>query len=91
MGTYFQDEVQNNFRPDFGFDSPKRTKKECANPLFHDKKLHRVAIMKDYHVGAKGDVEENGLSGWIAKKACTSCGKQFQWGGFYSDKKETVL
>jgi hypothetical protein len=52
MGQFFVD----NIKPDFGWHSPKRTKKECANPDFADHKLHRVAIMKDEHWGAKGIV-----------------------------------
>ena len=83
---YFKDDIQNNFKADFGFDAPHRTTKECSNPVFADHQLHRIAMRKDYHVGSKGDSDEGGISGWVAKRVCTGCGREFK-GGFYSDTK----
>ena len=75
------------FKADFGFDKPLKTVAECQNPEFADKHLHRLAIMKDFHVGSKGDVDENGVSGWISKKVCTGCGRVFtkNHSSFYQD------
>lgn len=86
--AYFNSEKQNNFKADFGFALPKRTKRKCVNPTFADNYLHRIAYMKDYHVGSKGDIEENGLKGWVAKKICTSCNREFGT-VFFADKKQT--
>lgn len=36
-----------DFKADFGFSEPIRTKTECSNPEFHDRKLHRAAINCD--------------------------------------------
>lgn len=86
--NYFSTQEQNEFKADFGFDEPISTKKECANPVFYDKTLHRVAIMKDFHCGSKGDIDENGVAGWVSKSICTGCGKVFKnKAGFYIDKK----
>ncbi len=76
----------NNITPDFGWDSPKRTKAECSNPEFIDKHLHRVAIMKDEHWGAKGDRDEGGIPGWTAVLVCNGCGRKFKHRGFYAEK-----
>ena len=84
--TFFKNEIQDNFKADFGFDAPHRTKSECANPVFADHTLHRIAIMKKEHFGSVGDRDENGLSGWVTKRVCTGCGKTFKGGGFYADK-----
>lgn len=84
---YFNSEFQNNFKADFGFASPKRTKKKCISPTFADHHLHRIAYMKDYHVGSKGDIEENGLEGWVSKMICTSCNREFGK-VFFADKKQ---
>ena len=43
-------------------------------------------MMKDYHVGSKGDIDKGGISGWVAKRVCTGCSREFK-GGFYSDAK----
>jgi hypothetical protein len=86
---YFNNEVQDNFKADFGFSAPHRTKKPCSNPVFADKTLHRLAIMKDFHLGHKGDVEENGLPGWVAKFVCTGCGKQYKQKVFFRDKQSS--
>ena len=74
----FKDELQNNFKSDFGFDAPHRTKKECSNPVFADHFLHRIALMKDEHFGSKGDRDENGIKGWVSKSICTGCGKEYK-------------
>ncbi len=80
-----------DFKADFGFGEPIRTKAECSNPEFHDHKLHRVAIMKDEHFGSKGDRDEGGVAGWTSKLVCVGCGMEFQGqNGFYLDKKEQV-
>jgi len=84
--NYFNDDIQNNYVADFGFDAPHRRKTSCKNPVFADHTLHRIAIMKEEHFGSKGDRDENGLSGWVAKRVCTGCGKIFKGGGFYPDK-----
>lgn len=80
-----------DFKADFGFHEPLRTKTECSNPEFHDRNLHRVAIMKDEHFGSKGDRDEGGVAGWTSKLVCVGCGKELQGqNGFYLDKKEQV-
>lgn len=76
-----------DFKSDFGFATPYSTKAECANPVFADRNLHRLAIMKDEHIGSKGDRDENGLPGWVAKFVCTGCGKEFKGKVFYPDGK----
>jgi hypothetical protein len=86
---YFKSEVQNNFKSDFGFDAPYTTKSKCKNPVFADPYKHRLAIMKEEHFGGKGDMDENGLPGWVAKFVCTGCGKEYKKSrkGFYVDKR----
>lgn len=79
------------FQSDFGFKPPIRTKKECRNPEFHDRNLHRVAIMKDEHFGSKGDRDEGGIAGWTSKLVCVGCGLEFQGrNGFYIDKQKDI-
>ena len=73
----FTDDIQNNFEADFGF-TQHRTKALCKNPVFSDKKLHRIAIMKDFHIGSPGDIDECGIPGWVTKFVCTGCGKRFR-------------
>lgn len=87
--NHFNNEIQDNFVSDFGFDSPKRTKKECSNPVFSDKHLHRLAIMKHEHFGSLGDSDEGGIPGWVTKTICTGCGKEFNKKQriFYLDNK----
>ena len=68
---------QLDFVPDFWIEGTHLTKTKCANPPYADHYKHRIAIMKAFHVGSKGDVDENGMSGWIAKRICTGCGKEF--------------
>jgi len=88
---YFNNELQDEFKADFGFNSPHRTKAECKNPVFADKHLHRIAIMKKEHFGSKGDRDEGGLPGWTAEYVCTGCGKKYKINKnktvFYADKK----
>lgn len=74
---YFENEVQDNFKADFGFDSPHRTKAKCKNPVFADHHLHRIALMKHEHFGSKGDRDEGGTPGWVSKFVCTGCGKSY--------------
>jgi hypothetical protein len=74
-----------NFKSDYGFGEPIKTKKECNNPEFANHNLHRVAIMKDYHIGSKGDIDEGGLPGFVSKKVCVGCGMEFKGIGFYPD------
>jgi hypothetical protein len=76
MANYFN-ETQNNFKADFGFSSPHRTKAKCKNPVFADSHLHRIALMKSEHFGSKGDRDENGMPGWVSKYTCTGCGKHY--------------
>ena len=68
-----------------GFDAPHRTKTVCANPVFADHNLHRIAIMKKEHFGSPGDRDEGGIPGWVASRICTGCGKEFKNKGFYVD------
>lgn len=75
--SYFNNGNQDNFKADFGFDSPHRTKTKCKSPVFADNYLHRIALMKHEHFGSKGDRDENGIKGWISKNVCTGCGKSF--------------
>jgi len=75
---YFKNDVQDNFKSDFGFSAPHQTKTKCSNPVFAYPYLHRIAIMKDEHFGSKGDRDENGIPGWVTKSVCTGCGKEFK-------------
>jgi hypothetical protein len=86
---YFNNETQDNFKADFGFDTPHRTKTKCSNPVFADHYLHRLAIMKHEHFGSKGDKDEGGVAGWVAKTICTGCGKEYKKNkrGFHLDKR----
>lgn len=88
---YFNNKIQDEFKADFGFNPPHRTKAECKNPVFANKHLHRIAIMKDEHFGSKGDRDEGGVPGWVAKFVCTGCGKSYKINGtksaFYVDAK----
>ena len=88
---YFNNEKQDNFKADFGFHPPHRTKGKCKQPVFADNNLHRIAIMKDYHVGSKGDVDEGSIPGWVSKFVCTGCGKSYKIdkkkGYFHADKR----
>jgi hypothetical protein len=78
------------FTPDFWFAEPHKTKTICNNPEFAEKHLHRIAVMKDYHLGSTGDVDENGLKGWVVKGICVGCGKKFKkFNGFVADKQNT--
>ncbi len=79
---------QANYKADFGFDAPRKTKTKCSNPVFADPHFHRIAVMKDFHVGHKGDIDEGGAPGWVSKSICTGCGRVFKDKGFYSDKPE---
>lgn len=92
---YFNNKTQNDFVADFGFMSPHRTKAQCKNPVFMDKYLHRIAIMKDEHFGNKGDRDENGVAGWTSKFICTGCGKRYKInkyrGYFHLDINEAIL
>jgi hypothetical protein len=81
-----KEENMKEFKPDFGFAIPNRTKKECPSPEFSDHKLHRVAIMKLEHFGSVGDRDEGGIPGWATKGVCVGCGKTFKHiTGFYID------
>jgi len=75
--NYWDNEKQNNFKADYGFASPHRTKTKCKQPVFADHYLHRIAIMKDEHFGNKGDRDINGLPGYVSKFICTGCGKKY--------------
>ena len=75
--NYWKNDVQNNFKADFGFDAPHETKIECSNPVFKTRFLHRIALMKDEHFGSVGDRDEGGVPGWRFKRICTGCGKEF--------------
>mgnify|MGYP003537896506 CR=1 FL=1 len=74
---YFNNEVQDNFKADFGFSSPHKTKSKCSNPVFADHHLHRIAIMKVEHFGSIGDRDSGGVKGWTVKFVCTGCGKNY--------------
>jgi len=91
---YFDNKKQNEFKADYGFMAPHRTKTECKSPVFACKKLHRIAIMRDEHFGSKGDRDENGTPGWTSKFICTGCGKRFTINQiksfFHPDKKPTT-
>lgn len=88
--AYFCNDAQNNFKSDYGFEAPHRTITKCKSPVFADERLHRIAIMKNYHIGSKGDIDENGVKGYISKFVCTGCGKAFKINGlkgyFHPDK-----
>jgi hypothetical protein len=75
----------NEFKADFGFEPPHRTKKECARPEFSDHNLHRVAVMKKEHFGNNGD-RDGGLPGWTTKLVCVGCGREFKHNFFYPEK-----
>ena len=86
---YFNNETQHKFKADFGFDAPHQTKSKCSNPVFADHHAHRLAIMKHEHFGSKGDRDESGAAGWVAKAICTGCGKEYKKSqrGFYLDEQ----
>jgi hypothetical protein len=66
------DEMEKNqkFVPDYGYTAPKRTRKECENPAFMDKNLHRVGYFKTaYH--------EDAMAGYSAVAKCVNCGIEF--------------
>lgn len=90
--NYFNDPVQNEFKADFRFHAPHQTPTPCKKPVFTAKYMHRIAEMKDYHLGSPGDIDEGGLPGWVSKFICTGCGKKFkinkERGFFYPDKKD---
>lgn len=71
-----------DFKPDFGFSAPYRAKFKAENPVFSDPYLHRIAIMKDFHVGSVGDIDEHGTPGWASKYVCTCCNKEHNINGF---------
>ena len=73
------DTKRSDFKPDFGYKQAK-TKKECTNPEFHNKNIHRIAVMKKEHFGC-------GLPGWTAYGICMGCGKKFTVNGFYIDSE----
>lgn len=92
--NYFNNEKQDNFKADFGFMAPHKTKAKCKCPVFANHCLHRIAIMKDYHIGSKGDIEKTGLPGWVSKFICTGCGKRYtinkQKGYFHPDSQNSA-
>lgn len=58
--------------PEFGYSAPKRTKKECENPAFSDKRIHRMGIFAlEYH--------SDGLTGYSVCNKCVNCGKRFKF------------
>jgi len=75
--SYFNNEKQDNFKADFWFAEPHRTKKKCSNPVFADHYVHRLAIMKHEHFGSTGDRDEGGVAGWVVKHICTGCEKEY--------------
>lgn len=77
-----------DFKPDFGYKQSK-SKKECSDPEFHNKNIHRIAVMKKEHFGSKGDRDERGLPGWTAYGICMGCGKKFTVYAFYPDSEVT--
>lgn len=75
--SYFKNKKQAEYKADFGFSAPHKTTTPCSNPVFLDPYYHRIAIMKVEHFGSKGDREESGAPGWVAKSVCTGCGKEY--------------
>ena len=73
--------MSNQVESDFGF-TQVRTRRECSNPVFADHKLHRVAILKDFHLGNVGDKDPHGVPGWVSKFVCTGCGRVLKVNGF---------
>lgn len=72
--------------PDFGYISPKRTKKECSNPEFADKHFHRVGLFKKEYLPDE-------MTGWVSEARCVSCGKVFKGSGthfFHPGKAEST-
>jgi hypothetical protein len=74
-------EYHDTFKSDFGFTGPVRGG-ICKIPAFADLRLHRIALMKDKHIGSTGDCDEVGTPGWISKYVCVGCGKKFKVNGF---------
>lgn len=87
----FNNKEQDEFKADYGFLSPHKTKADCKKPVFLQKNLHRIAVMKDFHIGSKGDIDEGGVPGYVSKLVCTGCGKRYTVAGnksyFHSDIK----
>lgn len=63
--------------PDFGYTSPKKTKKQCTNPEFKDKYFHRIAVMK------KKLYTDGLMPGWTILGICCGCGRKFKLSGFH--------
>jgi len=62
------------YYPHFGYDRPRRTKKECEFPAFYDKNAHRTGIFAvEYH--------EEGLPGYSCIFKCVNCGREFPFKG----------
>ena len=77
--------------PDFGYAAPVRTVKECANPEFMNRHLHRVGLMKREHLGSPGDSDPSGAPGWIVRGVCVGCSRVFnKVGGFFIDEHTTA-
>ena len=62
---------------DYGF-TQVRTKVKCKSPVFADRKLHHIAILKDFHIGSEGDIDPHGIPGFVSKFVCTGCGGRFK-------------
>jgi hypothetical protein len=84
--------MTDNITPDFGWTSPFDSRQledgpiECDNPDFRDVYMHRMARMKHEHFGSPGDRDENGIPGWVVKKICNGCGREFGERVFIVDK-----
>lgn len=60
------------YYPHFGYMSPRKTKYECENPAFADKKLHRIGLFA-------AEFHSKGLNGYSCIVKCVNCGKEFDY------------
>ena len=58
--------------PHFGYMSPRKTKHDCENPAFVNKKLHRLGL---FAIKFHGD----GISGYTCIVKCVNCNKEFNY------------
>lgn len=56
--------------PEFGYDAPKWTKRECAKPEMMDKQYHRIGRFA-------GEYHADGIAGYSVSKICVGCGREF--------------
>ena len=76
-------EKNQKYMPDYGYTTPKRTRKECTNPAFMDHNFHRVGYFRipKFH--------NDGLPGYVAVAKCVNCGRVFDNDTIFHPSKDT--